>query len=420
MRASVTSKDRDDAIYEMTEVILREQNESGPFAVTRLLRTGVGVPPVEALSQPFTTAEKDIHLDIPRTRLVALDHAAFCLGNGDEAEALEAIRHVTGVASGALAVQWAASLVFALANAQARKVARAAATDLVAWQRVAEIDQVRSDEDLMSKVQGEQRRYVSDLKRKILQTYQHVAYLAPGDDEGSKVLKTIRLDQAAESALSGATVWGKLREEDRAVGRGEFGAKALNANLDSRDYGVPLDEVRNQFWQTVRKPLLWGGDVDLKNAMFEAILAGDLRIVGAKDGADREVTAAGDIQFVPSLYLALPNPAHPPQGQVGEDRDTFSGEIIATPAVADGGTTVIPPPSAEPDAQVTLSLTASLTDAIRRQAVWRALDELARGVDDGIASHIQISVKATGPRDWANIVSQKGEDAGMTGDVRDL
>jgi hypothetical protein len=415
MRASVTAADRDNAIRDLLDTSIREQNESGPFAIARLLRAHGSDTPLAVLAHPFITSDKDIHLDVAKTRLLVLDHALFSLGNGDEADTLGAIRHVAGTGPKSLAVQWSASLVFAVGNTQARKVARAAATDLVAWQRVAEIDQVRSDEDLISKVNGEVRKYTSDLKRKVAQTYQHVAYLAPGDDEGAKVLKTLRLDQAVESALSGATVWSKLREEDRAVGRGEFGAKALKANLDSKDYSVPLDEVRNRFWQTVRKPLLWGGDSDLKIAIFEAIRAGDLRIVGAKDGEDREVTAAGDIQFLASLHLAPPKPiehAPVPDGQQpgGED-------VAPKPG---GGGSPSPKPPIQADAQVALSLTASLSDAAKRQAVWRALDEFARGIDDGLASHIQISLKVTGPRNWAEKLKQRGADAGMAGDVRDL
>lgn len=417
MRASVTAADRDDAIRDVVDTILREQNESGPFAIARLLRADGEASPMAALSLPFTTGDKDAHLDVAKTRLLALDHALFSLGNGDEEQTLDAMRHVTGTGSTSLAVQWSASLVFAVGNTQARKVARAAATDLVAWQRVAEIDQVRSDEDLISKVSAEIRKYAGDLKRKVAQTYQHLAYLTPGDDEGTKVLKTIRLDQAVESALSGATVWSKLREEDRAVGRGEFGAKALKANLDSKDYGVPLDEVRNRFWQTVRKPLLWGGESDLKLAIFEAVGEGDLRIVGAKDGEDREVTAAGDIQFIPSLHLATPKPVKP--SPVPSDGESTVGDEAAQKPGGGGGTP-ISKPSVQPDAQVSLSLTASLSDATKRQAVWRALDELARGIDDGVASYLQISLKATGPRSWADKLKQQGDDAGMAGDVRDL
>lgn len=416
MRASVTAKDRDDAIRDTIDTTLREQNESGPFAVTRLLRAHPSDTAIAALGQLFTTADKDVHFDIPKTRLLVLDHALFSLGNGDEGDTMNAILHVSGVAAKGLATQWSASLVFAVGNTQARKVARATATDLVAWQRVAEIDQVRTDEDLMSKVQLELRKLSSEMRKKILQTYQHVAFLAPGDDEGSKVLKTVRLDQATESALNGTTVWAKLREEDRSVGRGEFSAKALLANLDRRDYGAPLDEVRNRFWQTVRKPLLWNGDNDLKTAVFEAVRDGSLRIVGAKDQDDREVTAAGDVQFLASLHLATPKPVEPsPTDGSGVVGPEAGGEVRPRP-IGDGGVVAV----SEPDAQLTLSTTTSLTDNDRRNAVWRVLQALELGVDNGLASHIQISVKVTGPRGWADGLKEKGTAAGMAGDVRDL
>jgi hypothetical protein len=79
-----------------------------------------------------------------------------------------------------------------------------------------------------------------------------------------------------------------------------------------------------------------------------------------------------------------------------------------------------PRTSPDPDAQLTLSLTTSLTDPARRQFVWKTLNDLAVGIDDGIASHIQISVKVTGPRRWAGEIKQRGDEAGMAGDVREL
>jgi hypothetical protein len=41
-------------------------------------------------------------------------------------------------------------------------------------------------------------------------------------------------------------------------------------------------------------------------------------------------------------------------------------------------------------------------------------------VDDGVVSHIQISVKATEPWNWADELKQKGSHAGMASDVREL
>jgi hypothetical protein len=408
MRATVSEGDRDDAIRLAVDNLLRKRNESGPFAVVRFHKAAASLNAVQALEAPFTSSDKDVHLDLPKTRLVALDPACFSLGNGGEDVTLRAIHHVMGVGDKSLRVQWSASLVFAVSNTQARKVARATAADLVAWQRVLLIDQVEADEDLMAKVKGEVRRHEADLDRKLLQAYQHVVFLTPGDEDGSRLVKVLRLDQATESAIDGATVWAKLREEDRSVGKGEFSARAFLANLDRRDLGVPLDEVKNRFWQTVRKPLLWGGENDLKAAIFESVRASKIRIVGAKDELDREVSAVGDIQFIPSLMLAAPiSVEKPPPRLRGEYGKPVPGGVSK-------------PSASEPDAQVSLAITASLTDSSKREAVWKAMRALAEAIDDGNVNHIQISVKATGPKMWASDLRDKGAAAGMAVDIRDL
>ena len=73
-----------------------------------------------------------------------------------------------------------------------------------------------------------------------------------------------------------------------------FDAKALLHNLNDGDYQRPLDEVRDLFWSAPRMPLLPGGDSDLQRAIFQALQAGTIRLVGA-DGLDRVVTRPGEI-----------------------------------------------------------------------------------------------------------------------------
>jgi hypothetical protein len=71
-------------------------------------------------------------------------------------------------------------------------------------------------------------------------------------------------------------------------------AKALSHNLNDGDYVRPLDEVRDLFWSAPRMPLLPGGDSDLQRAIFQALQAVTLRLVGA-DGLDRVVTRPAEI-----------------------------------------------------------------------------------------------------------------------------
>ncbi|MEJ7742368.1 MAG: hypothetical protein WKF73_07375 [Nocardioidaceae bacterium] len=80
-------------------------------------------------------------------------------------------------------------------------------------------------------------------------------------------------------------------------------------NLDSKDYGRPLDELRDLFWSSPRMPLLPAGEADLQRAIYEAVATGQLRLVGADD-LDRTVTRPGDIAVGSSgLRLAPPKTA---------------------------------------------------------------------------------------------------------------
>lgn len=126
--------------------------------------------------------------------------------------------------------------------------------------------------------------------------------------------------------------------------------------------------------------------------------------------------AAGDIQFLSSLHLARPQPVEQTTPVLGEQTRDDGG---CEPAPG-GGRIANPTPLMQPDAQVSLSITTSLIDANRRQAIWRALDFLTRGVDDGDVSHLQISLKVTGQRVFADELHEKSSNAGMVGEVREF
>ena len=48
-------------------------------------------------------------------------------------------------------MSWASSAVFCVVNTQTRKIARQVAADYVAWSRVADLDAVKTDEELKAK-----------------------------------------------------------------------------------------------------------------------------------------------------------------------------------------------------------------------------------------------------------------------------
>ena len=112
-------------------------------------------------------------------------------------------------------------------------------------------------------------------------------------------------------------VWKALVARGKAFDISALDAKALLHNLADGDYQRPLDEVRDLFWSAPRMPLLPGGDGDLQQAIFQALQAGNLRLVGV-DGLDRVVTRPGEIGVgQSSLRLAKPKTGDAARGDSG-------------------------------------------------------------------------------------------------------
>ena len=153
---------------------------------------------------------------------------------------------------------------------------------------------VKADDDMKAEAAEKRsaaRKVMDDAVRR---AYQHIVYLGRGDGGEGRADKEFRFEQDNQSALDGSIVWAKLKELGKAVGIGEFTAKALLHNLVDADYSRPLDEVRDLFWSAPRMPLLAGGDADLQRAIFEAVIDGSLRLVG-DDGTERVVTKPSEI-----------------------------------------------------------------------------------------------------------------------------
>ena len=59
----------------------------------------------------------------------------------------------------------------------------------------------------------------------------------------------------------------------------EFDARMLQVNLRANDYGRPLCEIRDSFWDNPHKPLLSGGETELAAAIYEAVANGEIELV---------------------------------------------------------------------------------------------------------------------------------------------
>lgn len=245
--------------------------------------------------------------DAHKSRLYVLDPSAYTLLNGQDLETHQAIRAALGLHKPAdatgwwpqpMSVQWASSAVFACVNTQKRKTVRGSAADLIAWQRVAQIQVVTDDEALKADVADKLREVKKVVTRHLRDAYQHVLYLTETSGGGGtpeRDLATLRLDKELETALDGGNVWKRLAEADKVFDVGEFDATALLHQLDLHgDWGKPLRDLRDAYYKAPRLPLIGGGTRALQTALHNAVKADKARLVNAS-GQDSTAASADQI-----------------------------------------------------------------------------------------------------------------------------
>ena len=430
-RSAVSDVDRDADIADLAWDLA---TTGPPFAAKVRVESGDESKDKRSLIEILEAAG----IDNARTnRLVILDPRRFSLLNGADQETREAIRAAMGIGSNKLPVGWASSAVFAIINTQRRAHARKLAVEHLARKRVADIEAVRADDELFEKAKAEVKDAEDRLKKAIRDAYQHVLYLGE-DADGNRAVRAIRFDKEGPTSLDGSIVWAALADAEKAFGKGEFNAKALLHNLRSTDWGRPLSEIRDSFWNTPRLPLLPDGDDDLRRALFEAIKEGKVRLVD-KDGDERKATTPSEINLS-SSGLRIAKPDEPPGPTavvvpdvvgkkwpdariqlekfglvpVGDGEGTVvtqfpqagvtveAGSSITLKVVGDNGdaTTV--------EHQVSITVTTSLADDPKRDALRLLFIALANAVDES-ATHVQMTVKITLPTDVTDEVVAKAE-----------
>ena len=389
-RTSVEDTDRDAELARTAERL----SATGPFKSKLFVTADVERTPIGVLE----TAGID---DARSTRLVVLDPRQFSLLNGIDKETRNAVRAAMGIGPDKLPVQWASSAVFAIINTQRRSQARGAAGSYLAWERVAAMDAVRGDEELSEQAREEKAEARRNLDKAVRRAYQHILYLGQGtESDHSRVEQAITFELESESTLDGTVVWKALVGKGKVFDVSAFGAKALLHNLTDPDYGRPLDEVRDLFWSTPRMPLLPGGDSDLQRAIFEALQARTLRLVGA-DGLDRAVGRPGDIG-VGQSSLRLAKPEDGPSKNANAGQATSGSDLFGGSEGSGGGTGktgsgsgTLPSDAtvAAGEQELAFTLMTSLTDDTKRESVRLLLRNLANAIDEGVASYAQLSVK---------------------------
>lgn len=414
MRDTITDADRDAAIADFAERL----TDTGPFDRKLFVRA----------SDEFDTPRDLLAgagIDDARvSRLVVLDPAVFTLRNGAERSTREAVQAAVGLGDAKLPTRWASSAVFAVANTQQRHAASRVATAYLAAERVLDVQETKDDFDLKAKATAERNEAKRILEAHIKRAFQHVLFLAQPDDAAARVVDEVTFDDKTETALNGATVWKALVEKGKAFDEGTFVAKALLHNLRESDYGRPLDELRDSFWNTPRLPLLHGGQDDLRQALYDAVQLGLLRIV---DSEDEEVAVTGVAEInLSSQRLRLGKPLPPPADESASDDDATQPQSQPTPGGGTGthGTSDdadSDEPAAPQEKQVSFSVSQSmLNNTGNTEALSQLFRQLYLMVDNGDVSFLQGNIQMVVNAHTVDGLVENVEELGSSVHTRDM
>lgn len=415
MRDTITDAERDTVIAEFAEHL----TDTGPFDRKLFVRASTDR---HSAREVLATAGID---DARVSRLVVLDPAQFTLRNGADRATREAVQAAVGLGADKLPARWASSAVFAIANTQQRHAARRLATAYLAAERVLGVQETQDDPDMKAKAIAERNDAKRNLETTIKRAFQHILFLAQPDDETTRGVEEVTFDDKTETALHGTIVWKALVEQGKAFDQGTFSAKALLHNLRENDYGRPLDELRDSFWNTPRLPLLHGGQSDLRQALFDAVRAGLLRIVDS-EGEDVAVTGVSEINLS-SQRLRLDRPMAPAPGDEQQPGPADSTpEPGPVPGAGQSGGQASPgepenSPTAPQEKQIAFSLTQSmLNNTGSAEDLSQLFRQLYDIIDRGDVSFLQASFQMVVNVQSADTLADRIRELGSPVNVRDL
>lgn len=422
LRRTVTDEDRDACIAEFAESLAN----TGPFKHLLFVKAD----PSRSAAKVLATAGID---NARITRLVVLDPSQFSLRNGMEKDTLDALTVSMGLGTGAdkLPIEWASSAIYAVVNTQRRALARGVAIQYLARERALQAPEIQADEELTRTGRAELKEAKDQLEKAVRRAYQHIVYLAQPDPDGDRHLDTFTFDDDNNTALDGTQVWKALASRDKVLDAGQFGAKALLLHLREQDYGRPLSEIRDAFYNAPRLPLLYGGDKDLQSAIYDAVQAESLRIVDGTGNAVA-VTAPNQVNLTSTgLRLGRPveEPQSPPQTLPGGGGGTLTplpGGGSGTPGTPTsgqptGGPATPSQPQPEPVTEkfVTFPLVGNLLDPEKSEGTASLFLALYRAFDEHKASYAQGTLQLILDAATAEKIAQAAKDLGLNVSIRD-
>jgi hypothetical protein len=423
LRRTITDTERDQVIATTAQRLW----SSGPFRDLKFVPADPERPAREVLA----TAGIDTGYT---ARLIVLDPAQFSLRNGAEAETIDALTIAMGLGKDAqqAPVQWASSAVFAIVNTQRRALVRGVAVEYLAREKALSAPEIQNDAELKATGTKELAAAKDQLDKALKRAYQHVAYLVQPDPDGERYLDQVTFDDENSSALNGTMVWKALVERDKVFDEGEFDAKALIHNLRETDLGRTLSDLRAAFYSAPRLPLLFDGDRDLQQAIYDAVSAGQVDIVDGS-GAVVAVTAPNQVNLASAeLRLAEPKPkvcaacGWPTHDGLCANTDGGTEVPVIDPAlcptckkVTHAGACLVGPLVTERQLVVsfTRNLLANTTDADEFAALFKAL---YIALDEHKISYLQATLQLVVDSKVAGELQQALTELGAPGTIKDL
>lgn len=422
IRRTITDQERDDLIASTAQRLA----STGPFRDVKF----VPADPVgsqRSAAEILTTAGLDT---AHTTRLVVLDPAKFSLRNGMEEDTLEALTAAMGIGTGAhqMPVQWASSAVFAVVNTQRRALTRNMAVEYIARQKALAAPEVQNDAELKQTgtkdLADSKAKFEAHLKR----AYQHVAYLAQPDPDADRFLDQVTFDDEHSSALDGTIVWKSLAERDKVFDDGQFTARALVHNLRDGDYGRTLADIRAAFYSAPRLPLLYNGDRDLQQAIYDAVSADLVAIIDGV-GVPVAVTAATQVNLSSTgLRLAKPQSMDqvPAAGTGSEESGNTEGHQPSPSGAAVDDTPVspgnpAPPTPAATERQINFSFTQNLlANQSSADDLANAFKTLYTALDERNISYLQGTLQMVGAATTVDALKALLDQVGIQANVKDM
>lgn len=427
IRRTITDIERDNVLAEVAKKLA----SSGPFRELRFVsadleRSAADVLATAGLDTAYTS------------RLIVLDPAQYSLRNGMEESTLEALAVAMGLGHGAqqLPVQWASSAVYAVVNTQRRGLARGLAVEYLARQKALAAPEVQNDAELNATGTRELTAAREHLEKALKRAYQHVAYLAQPDPDGERYLDQLTFDDDNFTALDGTIVWKGLAARDKVFDAGQFGTRALLHNLRDQDYGKTLSDIRAAFYSAPRLPLLYGGDRDLQQAIYDAAQEGLISIIDGL-GSGVAVTSPSQVNLASTgLRLIKPLPSICPKcGQSAHEGECASGAVdspagsAGTPRGGSGPMAGQPPAGGHSesddeevkDQQLAFSFTSNLLSssesADRFAALFRAF---YMALDERQISYLQGTVQLVLQAGVAEQIRQQLSEMGINATLKNI